>query len=544
METGELFRRKSLDDLLSEADTDVGLKRTLGPVNLVAIGVGGIIGAGIFVLTGQAAANYAGPGIVISFVLAGIACAFAGLCYAEFASMIPIAGSAYTYSYATMGELAAWFIGWDLILEYGLCGGTVAVGWSGYATSLLRNLGINVPPQLMASPGTPMVYLPRAVLEQLHLALPQGWYGLANYAKDLGQAGISVNSLQHTSALFNLPAALIVLAITALLIRGIKESATFNAIIVVLKVSILILVIAIGFAHVKTANWFPIIPPNTGEFGHFGWSGVARAAGVIFFAYIGFDAVSTAAQETINPKRDMPVGILGSLAICTVIYILVALVITGVAPYYRLNVPDPIAVAIDIMGIRWLAILVKLGAIAGLTSVILVFLMGQPRIFFTMSRDGLLPPAFSRVHPKYGTPFMTTIATGLAVALLGALVPMSILGELVSIGTLAAFIVVCVSVLVFRYKMPDVPRPFKTPWAPAVPLLGIAFCLYLALGLSLDTWIRLIVWLAIGMIIYFTYGIKHSLLGRRKATSVLKPTPSLRETVEYVETAPGVEVGE
>ena len=536
METGALFRRKSIEDLMSDAEADVGFKRTLGPVNLVAIGVGGIIGAGIFVLTGQAAANYAGPGIVISFILAGIACAFAGLCYAEFASMIPIAGSAYTYSYATMGEFAAWFIGWDLILEYGLCAGTVAVGWSGYATSLLRNLGINVPPQLMASPGTSMVYLSSSILGKLHIAVPQGWYALANYAKDLEHAGIPLAGLHQATALFNLPAALVVLAITALLIRGIRESATFNAIIVVLKVSILILVIAIGFTYVKTANWFPIVPPNTGEFGHFGWSGVARAAGVIFFAYIGFDAVSTAAQETINPKKHMPVGILGSLAICTVIYILVALVITGVAPYYRLNVPDPIAVAIDIMGIRWLAIVVKLGAIAGLTSVILVFLLGQPRIFFTMSRDGLLPPAFSKVHPKYGTPFMTTIATGVAVAFIGALVPMSVLGELVSIGTLAAFIVVCISVLVFRRKMPDVPRPFKTPWVPAVPLLGIAFCLYLALGLSIDTWIRLVVWLGIGLIIYFTYGIKHSVLGRREA--------SVETTLTVERAGAGFETGE
>jgi APA family basic amino acid/polyamine antiporter len=342
--------------------------------------------------------------------------------------MIPIAGSAYTYSYATMGELTAWFIGWDLILEYGVCAGTVAVGWSGYATSLLRNLGIDVPPRVMASPGTHLVYLPRVVLERLHLAVPQGWYDVANYAKELGQAGIPLSSLHQATALFNLPAALIVLAISALLIRGIKESATFNAIIVVWKVAILLLVIGLGFAYVKTSNWFPLIPPNTGQFGHFGWSGVARGAGVIFFAYIGFDAVSTAAQETINPKKNMPIGILGSLAICTIIYILVALVITGVAPYTRLNVPDPIAVAIDIMGIRWLAIVVKLGAIAGLTSVILVFLLGQPRIFFTMSRDGLLPAVFSKVHPKYGTPFMTTIATGMAVAVLASLVPLSILG--------------------------------------------------------------------------------------------------------------------
>ncbi|MDR3554784.1 MAG: amino acid permease [Syntrophobacteraceae bacterium] len=526
MESGALFRKKSISDLMTEAHADVGFKRTLGPVNLVAIGVGGIIGAGIFVLTGQAAANYAGPGIVLSFILAGIACAFAGLCYAEFASMIPLAGSAYTYSYATIGELVAWFIGWDLILEYGVCAGTVAVGWSGYAVSFLRNLGITVPPQVMASPGTHLVYLSANVLQKLHLAVPQGWYDVSNYIKDLGAAGISIESLQQATSLFNLPGALIVLAITALLIRGIRESAVFNAIIVIIKVSILILVIGIGFAYVKTANWFPIVPPNTGEFGHFGWSGVARGAGVIFFAYIGFDAVSTAAQETVNPKRDMPIGILGSLIICTIMYILVALVITGVAPYSRLNVPDPIAVAIDIMGIRWLAVVVKLGAIAGLTSVILVFLMGQPRIFFTMSRDGLLPPVFAKVHPKYGTPFITTLATGFAVSFLAALVPLSVLGELVSIGTLAAFIVVCASVLVLHYKMPDVPRSFRTPWVPFVPLMGILFCLYLALGLSRDTWIRLVVWLAIGMIIYFKYGIKHSVLNGRRTAPAPNPGES------------------
>ncbi len=523
MEQGALFRKKSLADLTAEAEADVGLKRTLGPINLISIGVGGIIGAGIFVLTGQAAANYAGPAIILSFILAAIACAFAGLCYAEFASMIPIAGSAYTYSYATMGEFFAWFIGWDLILEYGVCAGTVAVGWSGYACSFLRNFGIHVPPQVMASPGTELVYLPAAVLQKLHISVPEGWYALANYAKDLTKAGIPLDTLHQATALFNLPAALIVLALTALLIRGIKESATFNAIIVTLKVSIVILVIAVGFTYVNSDNWFPLIPPNTGEFGHFGWSGVARGAGVIFFAYIGFDAVSTAAQETVNPKRDMPIGILGSLIICTVLYILVALVVTGVAHFSKLNVPDPIAVAIDIMGVKWLAVLVKLGAIAGLTSVILVFLLGQPRIFFTMSRDGLLPPAFSRVHSKYGTPFMTTLATGIAVAILAALVPMALLGELVSIGTLAAFIIVCAAVLVLRYKHPDIQRPFKTPWVPAVPILGILFCLYLAIGLPPDTWIRLIVWLAIGMTIYFAYGIKHSVLRGREAEPKAAP---------------------
>jgi APA family basic amino acid/polyamine antiporter len=324
----------------------------------------------------------------------------------------------------------------------------------------------------------------------------------------------------------NLPAALIVLALTALLVRGIEASATFNAIIVIIKVAIVILVISIGFAYVNTDNWFPLIPPNTGEFGHFGWSGVARGAGVIFFAYIGFDAVSTAAQETINPKRDMPIGILGSLIICTILYILVALVITGVANYTQLNVPDPIAVAMDIMGFKWLAMLVKLGAIAGLTSVILVFLLGQPRIFFTMSRDGLLPPVFSKVHPKYGTPYITTVATGIVVAIIALLVPMAMLGELVSIGTLAAFIMVCASVLVLRHRQPDAPRSFRCPWVPFVPVAGIAFCLYLAVDLPGDTWIRLIVWLAIGMTIYFTYGIKHSVLRGSGEAPAVTPSPA------------------
>jgi APA family basic amino acid/polyamine antiporter len=440
--------------------------------------------------------------------------------------MIPIAGSAYTYTYATMGEFLAWFIGWDLILEYGVCAGTVAVGWSGYFTSFLRSMGIQVPPEVMASPGTQLVYLTSGVLQQIHLTVPQGWYALANYAKDLAHAGIPLDSVQHATAVCNLPAALIVLALTALLVRGIEASATFNAIIVIIKVAIVILVISIGFAYVNTDNWFPLIPPNTGEFGHFGWSGVARGAGVIFFAYIGFDAVSTAAQETINPKRDMPIGILGSLIICTILYILVALVITGVAHYTQLNVPDPIAVAMDIMGFKWLAMLVKLGAIAGLTSVILVFLLGQPRIFFTMSRDGLLPPVFSKVHPKYGTPYITTVATGVVVAIIALLVPMAMLGELVSIGTLAAFIMVCASVLVLRHRQPDAPRSFRCPWVPFVPVAGIAFCLYLAVDLPGDTWIRLVVWLAIGMTIYFTYGIKHSILRGNGEAAALTPSPA------------------
>jgi APA family basic amino acid/polyamine antiporter len=524
MEKGSIFRTKSISQLQEEAAADVGFKKTLGPVSLISLGIGAIVGAGIFVLTGLAAALYAGPAIVLSFCLAAVACGFAGLCYAEFAAMIPIAGSAYTYAYATMGEFFAWFIGWDLILEYGVCSGTVAVGWSGYFTSFLRNLGIHVPPQVMAGPGTKLVYLTNAMLQQIHLTLPEGWYNVANYGKDLAKAGIPLETLQQATAFFNLPAALIVLALTVLLIRGVQESAIFNSIIVILKVSIVVLVIAIGFAYVKSENWVPFIPPNAGEFGHFGWSGVMRAAGVIFFAYIGFDAVSTTAQEARNPQRDMPIGILGSLVICTILYILVSLVITGVANYTTLNVPDPIAVAIDVMGIRWLAVVVKVGAIAGLTSVILVMMMGQPRIFFSMSVDGLLPPAFHKVHPKYGTPVVTTAVTGVVVAVIAAVVPIAILGELVSIGTLAAFIVVCAGVLVLRYKQPNIPRPFRCPWVPFVPIAGIVFCLYLTAGLPGDTWIRLIVWLAIGMTIYFLYGVKHSKLrGREDAVG---PAPA------------------
>ncbi len=510
----DLFRKKAISDLQQEAQDEHGLRRALGPVNLTAIGVGGIIGAGIFVLTGQAAANYSGPAIVLSFVLAGLACAFAGLCYAEFASMIPIAGSAYTYSYATLGELFAWFIGWDLVLEYAMGAATVAVGWSGYFASFLRSFGIHVPPELLASPGTEFVFLPPEAIAQAGLAMPAGWHALSQIGADLTNAGLQVASFSHATALFNLPAMAIIAVITALLVLGIRESASVNAAIVVLKVAIIIVVIAVGWSFIQAANWQPFIPENTGEYGKFGWSGIARGAGVIFFAYIGFDAVSTAAQEAKNPQRDMPIGILGSLAVCTVLYILVSLVLTGVVSYTRLSVPDPIAVAIDAMGIGWLAKLVKLGAIAGLTSVILVLLLGQPRIFFSMSKDGLLPPAFSKLHPRFRTPHVTTMLTGLVVALVAGVAPIGLLGELVSIGTLAAFVIVCAGVLVLRFRSPELPRPFKTPFVPVTPLLGIVFCLYLMFGLPLDTWLRLLVWLALGMAIYFCYGRSHSLLAR------------------------------
>jgi basic amino acid/polyamine antiporter, APA family len=462
-----IWAKKSIASLRAEADAGT-LRRVLGPVNLTTLGVGAIIGAGIFVLTGQAAAQYAGPAITMSFVFAGIACAFAGLCYAELASMIPVAGSAYTYSYATMGELLAWIIGWDLILEYSLGASTVAVGWSGYVVSFLRDLGIVIPPQFTSAAGS---------------ALEGGG-----------------------TAIFNLPAAIITLAVTALLVLGIRESARANATIVIIKVAVVLLFIGFGISYMHSENLTPYIPANTGEFGQYGWSGIMRGAGVIFFAYIGFDAVSTAAQEAKNPQRDMPIGILGSLVICTILYIAVAAVLTGIVPYTQLNVADPIAVGIDATGLAWLRPLVKMGAIAGLSSVILVMLMAQPRIFYTMSHDGLLPSVFAKIHPKFRTPHITTIMTGVVVAIASGLFPIGILGELVSIGTLLAFVLVCAGVLVLRRTNPDVERPFRTPGMPLVPILGVLSCLYLMAGLPWPTWERLLIWLAIGLAIYFLYG--------------------------------------
>ncbi|HOX21104.1 MAG TPA: amino acid permease, partial [Gemmatimonadales bacterium] len=446
----------------------------------------------IFVLTGQAAANYAGPAIVYSFLLAGLACAFAGLCYAEFAAMIPIAGSAYTYGYATMGEFVAWIIGWDLILEYLFAASTVAVGWSGYFVSLLRDMGIDLPAAYTSAPYT-------------HTAVPD--------------AGLNVWRIftegwtRNPDAVLNVPAMVIVGLISILLVIGIQESSRFNNVIVVIKVAVVLAFIAFGAAYINRENWDPFVPAMVSE-GHFGWSGIVRAAGVIFFAYIGFDAVSTAAQETKNPQRDMPIGILGSLVICTVLYIAVSLVLTGIVKYDQLNVPDPIAVGINAAGpgLAWLRPFVKIGAIAGLSSVILVMLMGQPRIFYTMSKDGLLPPVFSAVHPKFKTPWLATIVTGLVAMLCAGLLPIGLLGELVSIGTLLAFAIVCGGVLVLRYTDPNIPRPFRTPLVPLVPILGVGFCFYLMWGLPIDTWARLIVWMAIGIAIYFFYGRKHSKL--------------------------------
>ncbi len=488
-----LFRRKDVSLLQAEVASDESLKRALGPGNLVLLGIGAIIGAGIFVLTGQAAANYAGPGIVYSFILAGTACAFAGLCYAEFSAMIPIAGSAYTYGYATLGELFAWIIGWDLILEYLFAASTVAVGWSGYVVSFLKDLGINIPAAYTAAP-------------YVHTAPPDAGWNVWR---------LFTEGWSSTGAVLNLPAMFIVGAITVLLIIGISESATFNNLAVAIKLMVVLLFIAFGLAYINRENWVPFVPPEQGD-GKFGWSGIVRGAGVIFFAYIGFDAVSTAAQEAKKPQRDMPIGILGSLAICTVLYIAVAFVLTGIVKYTQLNVPDPIAVGINAAGpaLAWLRPIVKIGAIAGLSSVILVMLLGQPRIFYTMSKDGLLPPVFSAVHPRFRTPWLASLLTGAFAMAFAGLLPIGLLGELVSIGTLLAFAIVCAGVLVLRYTDPDRPRPFRTPLVPFVPIAGIVACFYLMSGLPPDTWARLVIWMALGLVIYFAYGRRHSKVGK------------------------------
>ncbi|MBI5766310.1 MAG: amino acid permease [Verrucomicrobia bacterium] len=472
-----LFQTKSVEQLQREAAGQHGLRRALSATNLVSLGIGAIIGAGIFVFTGQAAAQYAGPAIALSFVVSGLGCLFAGLCYAEFAAMIPIAGSAYTYAYATLGEFLAWIIGWDLILEYLFTSPSVAVGWSGHFVAFLKEFGIVVPPQLCSAP----------------IDYVNGHYVL-------------------TGAIVNLPAVAIIFVLTLLLVIGIKESANFNNVMVVTKVSVLIFCIAFGawfvIAHpdIAKANWTPFIPDNTGKFGEFGWSGILKGAGVIFFAYIGFDAVSTSAQEAKDPQRDMPKGILGSLAVCTVIFITFSFVLTGMAKYTTLNNAAPVVNALQAAGApTWLRYIVEIAALMGLSSVCLVMLMGQPRIFFSMANDGLLPAVFAKTHPRFQTPYVTQIVTGLLACIIAGVLPLALLGELVNIGTLFAFVIVCAAIIVLRRRRPDLPRPFKTPLVPLIPLLGALVCLAQMVALPGDTWLRLVIWMVIGLAIYFGY---------------------------------------
>ena len=479
----DLLTLKPLSVLTAEAEAEGEhtLRRALGPWALTGLGIGGIIGAGIFVLTGEAAYRHAGPAVIYSFLAAGLACAFAAICYAEFASLIPIAGSAYTYAYATLGEIFAWIIGWDLVLEYALAASTVSVGWSGYFVSLLGHFGIDVP------------------------AWAQTSYYTLNEAGDMVATGG-----------LNVFAFAVVLVISIILAGGIQTSANVNTVIVFIKVGIVLIFLAAGVGYVNPENWTPFIPENTGEFGSFGWSGVLRGASLVFFAYIGFDAVSTAAQEAKNPKRDLPIGILSSLVICTFLYIAVSCVLTGLVPYTELGVPHPISVGIRATPYPWLSFLVDLGAVLGLGSVMLVMLLGQSRIFYAMSRDGLLPAAFSRVHPRFRTPFGTTLATGIVVAMPAALFPIAVLGHMVNIGTLLAFIIVCVAVIILRKRRPDLHRPFKAPFYPWLPIAGVLSSLGLMLGLPVETWERLFVWLALGMVLYFVYGRKMSAAQRRQ----------------------------
>lgn len=473
--------KKSIESLKIEAANtgENSLKRSLGAVNLVAIGVGVIIGAGLFSLTGIAAANNSGPAVIVSFVIAAIGCAFSALCYAEFASMVPVSGSAYTYAYATLGELFAWIIGWDLVLEYSVGAATVGISWSQYLVKFLEKFDVFVPPQLVLSP--------------------------------FETATLADGTIVH--GFVNVPAILIIGLITSIIIRGTKGSALFNAAVVALKIGVVLVFIALGWQYIDPANYHPFIPTNTGTFGEFGWSGVLRGAGVVFFVFIGFDIVATMAQETKNPQRNMPIGILGSLLVCTVLFILFGYVMTGLAPYTEFkNSAAPVAVAIAHTPYKWLGIAVLLAILIGYTSVILVDLLGQSRVFYSMSKDGLLPKVFSELHPKFNTPYKSNMVLCIFISLFAGLVPISVVGEMTSIGTLLAFVMVCLGILILRKKQPDLERPFKTPFVPLVPILGIITCVVMMLSLPFDTWLRLIVWLAIGFVIYFFYGKKRSKL--------------------------------
>ncbi len=481
----QLWAKKPINTLLAESSAEGNqLKRTLSATSLVALGIGAIIGAGLFSLTGIAAAEHAGPAVTLSFVLAGVGCAFAGLCYAEFASMIPVAGSAYTYSYATLGEFLAWIIGWDLVLEYALGAATVAVSWSRYLLEFLSNFNIHLPAQLVCSP-----------FETIRLS----------------------NGEVLDGGIVNLPAILIVCLLSLLLIRGTEGSSFINNLLVIVKVLVVLVFITLGWSHIDPANYVPYIPENTGNYLHFGWTGIAAGAGVVFFAFIGFDAVSTAAQEAKNPQRDMPVGILGSLVVCTILYVLFAHVMTGLVNYKEFaGDAKPAATAFAVTGYDFLQNALIVAILAGYTSVMIVMLLGQSRVFYSMSRDGLLPAFFSSVHPKYRTPWKTNLFFMLFVGVFAGLVPVSDLGHMVSIGTLFAFCLVCIGVWIMRVKNPEIPRGFKTPLVPFVPLTGIAICLYLMYSLPNESWFRLAIWLALGLIVYFTYSKKHSKLHHDK----------------------------
>lgn len=463
-----LLRTKPLAQLLEDAsDSQRGLKKTLGVWDLTAIGIGCIIGVGIFVLPGVEAATHSGPGIILSFAIAAIACACSALSYAELAAMIPVAGSAYTYGYATLGEIFAWIIGWDLILEYMVAAILVSIGWSGYFVDIMHKIGLTLPPSLCNGPWA------------------------------------------DTPGFINLPAVAIIVVLSLLLVRGIKESSRFNLAIVFIKIVVILFFILIAFRHVEPANWVPFMP--------FGFKGVMTSAGIVFLAYVGFDAVSTTAEEAINPQRDMPIGILASLGVATILYMAVSAIMTGIIPYTELKVAAPVSLVLNKLNLTWGSALVDAGAIAGITSVLLVLLMGQPRILFSMSRDGLLPPALSRVHPRFRTPHITTLTTGTIVAIAAGLTRLDVAAELCSIGTLLAFIIVSAGVLVLRVTRPDLRRPFKVPLFPVVPALGILLCAYLMISLPLETWARLVIWLVIGAVIYGSYGFWRSQVGNGKA---------------------------
>lgn len=463
------------DDAVNPQDRS-DLKRALGPVHLISLGIGGIIGAGIFVLTGQAAATFAGPGVVFSFAIAGFGCLFAGLCYSEFAGMIPVAGSAYTYTHATLGPFVAWIIGWNLVLEYLAGASTVAVGWSGYFNDFLLHIGLPMPPMFNGAP----------------IAL-QGF-----------------NHFVLTGSVVNLPAVLLIGIITTILVIGVTASANFNNAMVAIKLTIVLMVIFACYSYIVPANHVPFIPPSQGEVGHFGWTGVFRATGVLFFSYIGFDAVSVAAQEAKNPQRDIPLGMLGSLLICTALYMAMSYVLTGIAHYQTLNVAHPVSQAVEALpGTRWLTQYVNLGAIVGLASVVLVLLLAQSRIFFAMGRDGMIPTAFHAIHPRFRTPYKGSIITGIFCAILAGFLPLDILGQLVSIGTLAAFAIVCAGVMVLRKRAPEAKRPFRTPFVWITAPAGIFMCGFMMVFLPIDTWLRLAVWTVLGLAIYFTYSVKH-----------------------------------